>query len=130
MEELSSSNLAMFLTRFGHCYDGLVRYVKMDYETKEVVVVLSVQDRETRENDGWVNLVLTVKEVSKFILIENRSTCVVLSSGLQVGFYNGKIYLDFSPYTEEPDGVDDFMKSHFLVVGKKCVWSPSCLTDS
>jgi hypothetical protein len=130
MKELLPSNLKMFLVRFDHCYDGLVRYVKMNYETKEVTVVLSVQDRETQKNNGWVNLTLVVKQATKFILIEDKSTCVVLSGGFQVGFYDAKIYLDFSPYTEEPDGIDDFMKSHFLVVGKKCMWTLSRLNDS
>jgi hypothetical protein len=130
VKELSNSCLAEFLTRFYHCYDGLIRYVKVNFNFKEVSVILSTQDQETQENEGWVNLVLEINDFSEFILIEDKSSCTVLSSGLQVGFFNGKTYLDFCPYTEEPDSIDDFKKSRFMVAGSECFWSVSPFNDS
>ncbi len=120
MAEISPSNVAEFLERFQHCYDGLVRDVRVDFAARNVMVTLSVQDHEAQENEGWVNLVLQVEDAAEFILIEGKSTCAVLSQGLQVGFFDGVTYLDFCPYTEAPHSIHDFRKSRFLVAGIRC----------
>jgi len=122
MPELLPSNFTAFFERFAYCYDGFVRDVELNYVNRKATVILSVQDQETHKDHGWVNLTLEIEDVTRFILIEDKSTCVVLSGGLQVGFYDAAIYLDFCPYTQEPDGIDDFNKSHFLIVGKRCRW--------
>ena len=130
MKELASFCLTEFLTRFYHCYDGFIRYVEVDFRAKKVKVSLSTQDKETRENEGWTNLIMEVKDVSEIILIEDRASCAVLSSGIQIGFFNDEVYLDFCPYTGEPDGIDDFKKSRFMVAGRKCFWSVIPFGDS
>lgn len=130
MPQLSSSNFIGFLERFYHCHDGVVRDVRVHFATKKVMVILSVQDRETQENEGWVNLTLEIKDLVEFILIEGKSTCAVISDTLQIGFFDGAIYVDFCPYTEAPRGIDDFRKSLFLVAGKRCVWSVSSYDDT
>lgn len=126
MPEITPFALAGFLERFSHCYDGVVRDVSIDFAAKRAVVNLLVRDREAKEEDGWVHLTLEVEGLTELSLSEGKSTCIVLSGGLQVGFFNGIIYLDFCPYTEVPVGVEDFRRSDFLIAGARCAWSVSC----
>ncbi len=120
---LSPLNVNEFLKRFYHCYDGLIREIKIDFTTKKAVILVSAQERAGSENLHWVNLKLDVKNVDNFTLVEDKSTCIVLSNGIKVGFFENKAYVDLCPYTDEPTGVDDFRKSNFLIVGGQCFWS-------
>lgn len=134
MPELVPSNLDRFIARFDHLYDGVVRDVRVrftpEYTYAHVALTLSVRDRETSEDNGWVNLTLEIGEVTQFILIEGNGTCSVLSNGLSVGFFDERIYLDFCPHAEASDSLADFLKSRFLVAGKNCVWTISPYTDT
>jgi hypothetical protein len=129
MPEISPSSVAEFLERFYHCYDGLVREVRINFATRSATVLLSVQDRETEDDEGWINLALEVEGFKELSLSEGKATCVVLSGGLQVGFFDGVIYLDICPYTEAPTGLEDFRRSLFLVAGERCTWTLSPYTD-
>jgi hypothetical protein len=55
MPEISPSNVTEFLERFYHFYDGLVREVRINFATRSATVLLSVQDRETEDDEGWIN---------------------------------------------------------------------------
>lgn len=127
MIELVASEKNDFLSRFHNFYDALVRSVYVSFNatdgTKHVTVVLSSQDQTTDQDDGWANITINVDDVKDIILIETKSTCAVLSSGLNIEIFDGIIYLDFCPYTEEPNGIEDFLKSSFLVAGKRCIWT-------
>ena len=123
MPKISPTTVSAFLERFYQCADGVVREVQVDFVTKSATVTLSCQDREREIRQPWINLVFDVQEVVELRLIEGESTCVVLSQGLHVGFFDGLIYLDFCPYTAAPAGVEDFKRSHFLVVGERCTWA-------
>lgn len=123
MIELTTSNLDKFLERFSHCYDGLIRDVRINFPTKKVSITCSVKDQNNQVDEGWVNLTLEIENMIELTVVERQSTCIVLSDGLQVGFFNDQVYLDLCPYTEEPDSIDDFKKSDFLVVGERCSWS-------
>lgn len=123
MNELLPTTITDFFDRFYNCYDGLIRNVNINYPSKGALVVLSVQDQKAQKDEGWVNLHLYIENFTEFILRESKSTCVVLSSGLQIGFFDSTLYLDFCPFSEAPEGIDDFKKSDFLIAGKKCIWS-------
>ena len=125
MIELTRSNINEFLERFNHGYDGIIRDVAIHFSAKKVRVICSVKDQKTQMNKSWVNLAFEIENMIECIVIESQSTCIVLSDGLQVGFFNDNIYLDLCPYTEEPDGIEDFKKSRFLIVGERCSWSLS-----
>jgi hypothetical protein len=129
MTEITIANLSDFRARFYDFYDGLIRNITVSFmsshDKTRVVVTCSVQDREAEQNNGWINLTININNVTELILIEDSITCVVLSSGVNILFSNDSIYLDFCPFTEEPQSIDDFKKSRFLVVGTSCFWHVS-----
>jgi hypothetical protein len=47
---------------------------------------------------------------------------LVLSDGLTLGWFEGLVFLDFGPYTSEPDGVDDFRRSGCYFAGLSATW--------
>ncbi|MCP4597139.1 hypothetical protein [Neptuniibacter sp.] len=133
MEELTFSNASTFLQRFQSFHDALVREARMQFMTKHSLtraeVTLSVQDTGKKSNESWVNLTFKIDNVASFKLLEGpKTTCVVITE-LKIGFFEDKIYLDFSPYTEKPEGVGDFEKSDFLIAGERCVWVMSPYTE-
>ncbi|HEX2914718.1 MAG TPA: hypothetical protein VH186_28210 [Chloroflexia bacterium] len=129
MNEITSANFKEFLDRYYNCDDGVIRSVNINYRSgiKQITVELSVQLRESEQDDDWTNVTLEIENFVEFKLYEGKFTCVVLSEGLHIAFFDGIIYLDFCPYAE-PDAsstVEDYRKSYFLIAGKKCYWSQS-----
>src|SRR5437016_6006588 len=132
MTELSTANVDEFLTRFQNFYDGLVRNVNFSFTRQRdtrpagvprgVVIVLSSQDQEATEDEGWANVTLDIEAVSEFVFIEGRTTSVVLSSGLSVGFFDDKVYLSID---WEAESIEEFRESQFLVIGERCFWTAS-----
>lgn len=133
MTEIKNSNFSDFLARFYNLYDGIIRNVTIKFMSKQhkttVTVICSVQDQEIVGDDSWINLTFNVINVIDLILLEGNITCVVLSTGINIGFFDEHIYLDFCPFTEEPEGIDDFRKSRFLIVGGACFWQLSSYSE-
>jgi len=137
MEEVLPSNAKQFLERFQNLYDSVIRTVKISFGqvrdrratgvSRGVLVVLSAQDQTVAENDGWVNLSLEIEAVTEIVLVEGKTTSVVLSNGLSMGFFDGEIFLAFDA---EAESIDEFRTSNFLVVGEKCTWATSSYQES
>jgi hypothetical protein len=132
VQELSPSNLRLFLDRFQDFYDAVIRQAQVNFmnghRRTHVTVVLSVQDKETVVNRGWVNVTLNIEDIEKIKLLEGKTTCVVLSGGLQGGFFNDNIYLSFCS-SWKPENKDEFEDSDFFVAGKKCTWFTSTYAE-
>ena len=86
MVELSSSTVTQFLERFNHCYDGLIREVRISYPSRYTEIILSVRDKERSRNQDWINLSFRIEGMSEFSLREGNITCVVLSMGFKLAF--------------------------------------------
>src|SRR5438445_1193997 len=90
-----------FLEEFNHCYDGVVRRVRVQFQPSEpstnLNVTLSVRRPSTQQvNDGWVNVRLAIEQVEEFALRDSPTeSCRVLSSGLQIGLFDHLYFFDF-----------------------------------
>ncbi len=123
MQSLTPASLPSFLARFESFHDGLLRRIELRYlpsGEKELTVIVSAQDRTSSQ--GWSNVVFSVQRVSEITLREGRSSCQVLSSGMAVDWFDGQLFLAFSPWTAAPAGADDFRRSDFFVAGESCSW--------
>lgn len=126
MNILDISTFEYFLNRFYHCYDCIIRCITMittdGSNTSKAQVILSVRDEEGTD-DGWVNLSIKIENLTDFIGSNPENyTNEVLSDGIKIGFYDGLIYLDLEPYTDEPEGIEDFKRSNCLFIGKEIYW--------
>jgi hypothetical protein len=86
----------------------------------EATVVCSVRDGDDESNG--CNVSLTVSSFSDCVVAEGSTAHVILSQGLQIGWFSGKIFLDFSPHTSEPDCEEDFRRSQFYFAGARAVY--------
>lgn len=71
---------------------------------------------------GWCNVVIAIDDVSEIRFREGLSTRRVLSDGLTIAWFNGKVWFDLSPHASDPAAADDFRRSDFYVVGESFAW--------
>ncbi len=126
MNILDNLTFEYFLNRFYHCYDSIIRCITLTTSdasnTSKAHVILSTRDEEGAD-DGWVNLNIKIENLIEYTGSNPESyTNEVLSDGIKIGFYDGLIYLDFEPYTDEPEGIEDFKRSNCLFIGKEIFW--------
>jgi len=134
MNILDISTVEYFLSRFYHCYDSIIRCITMitinESSTSKAQVILSARDEEG-DDDGWINLNIKIENLNDFIgRNPDNYTNEVLSDGIKIGFYDGLIYLDFEPYTDEPEGIEDFKRSNCLFIGKEIYWETMIYSEN
>ena len=134
MNKLDTSTIEYFLNRFYQCYDSIIRCITLITtgvsNNSKAQVILSVRDEEAH-GDGWVNLNIKIENFIELIGANpDNYTNEVLSDGIKVGFYDGLIYLDFEPYTDEPEGLEDFKKSKCLLIGKEILWETTLYSEN
>ncbi len=124
MSMLIEDQVSSFLDRFHHCYDGLVRAISILFASGNSLstakIVISVRD--ATDPASWVNVHLELDGLKEFALREGQASYQVLSDGLKIGFFGDLIFLDFAPYTDDPDGVEDFRRSEFYFASRSCKW--------
>ena len=124
-----------FLEQFNHCYDGIVRRIQFRFAPAEpfgrAYLTLSVQRPINRRiKNGWVNVRLAIREVEELALRESpQESFRVLSSGLQIGVFNGLLFFDFAPYSVSPRGLEDFRRSGCFIAGRSFSWSVEEYSD-
>jgi hypothetical protein len=123
MFTLDLSSLPEFLERFYSFNDALIRRVEHRYlASGGRETTLTISGRDQQSSTGRSNVVVVISEVSEICFREGNSTRQVLSDGMTVAWFDGVVWCDLSPYTSEPDSIDDFRKSDFYVVGKVLTW--------
>lgn len=132
MPKLVAEGDATFLSRFAFGYDGLVREVRLLYASSRrashtALIELSVQDPE-QGRDAWCNLLLTVTGVSACRIAEGRTTYVVLSDGIFLGWTGDQLRLDLDPgadYEPWPESYAPPAPDHesmLYFVGRQLTW--------
>jgi hypothetical protein len=119
MEALDPQTTREVLERFYDFGDAIIRSVAIDFHPPKAnhraTIVCSARDRDNDAN--WCNVTWYVNQLAECLVAEGRVTNIILSQGLQIGWFSNKVYLDFAPYTVEPDDEEDFRRSGFYVSG-------------
>ncbi len=112
---LHQDGLEDFLSRFASFNDGIVRNVAFGFHSavagSTIAITLSVKD--SRDGNGWSNLLLTASDVEEVVFREVRSTVQILSDGIHIGWFDGLIYCDLCPFSPPPESPDEVRKSSF-----------------
>lgn len=88
-------------------FDGIVRDIKI-HNLKEAEIEVSVR---TLKNE-WVNVLFKMSDVKEFKIAQKIKTSnIVMSMGICVMRVDGIYYIDFSPYSELIESLDDIRKS-------------------
>jgi hypothetical protein len=127
MIQLDRGQAEGLLSRFDACNDAVLRKIQLHVGSpggrNRAVVELAARDSESSEARKWVRLELTVFDVKEFRLHEDpQESYYVLSLGLKVGCFGGLYFLDFGPYTDEPEGIEDYRRSRFYIAGSDFKW--------
>jgi len=96
-------------------YDGLIRSVSF-----KAFDSVSVEISARKKLGGnWINVRFVMKGVLEFCVKQKINySNTVLSSGICHKIIDGVNYIDFCPFTDEADGVDDFRMSDVYFASK------------
>lgn len=122
MVELTPETRSYLLHRFYDFCDAVVCDVTIHLRGQVPMcrVVIQAQDREVEP--GWSTVTFDVQVPSHFRFVLGRTTFEVLSSGIQIGWKDGSIYLVLDAYPDEPGELPDLVTNTAYVAGNKCTW--------
>jgi hypothetical protein len=95
------------LKRINHGYDGLIREIRIFNGNKDAEITVSVMDyKNDRE---WINIIFSINGIKEFKVNQNLNfSNVVLADGIKLKKINYSSYIDFAPYSDEIDTIEDF----------------------
>lgn len=116
-----------FLERFNFFYDSVIRDVRISFRNSSsatnIKVIISTRDKETLENDGWINVLIEINEVVEFNFRESfKESYQVISNDLHILEYEESVYFDFGFHSNTPKIHEEYKKSNFYVIGKRFDW--------
>ena len=93
-------DIDFFLRRFFYFSDGVIRDVNVRFRNSSrlssLAVTLSTRDSESAGGADWVNVLLTISEVSEFVLSESiKESYQVLSNDLRIVPIREGLFFDF-----------------------------------
>jgi len=95
------------LKRINQGYDGLIREIRIFNGNKNAEITVSVMDYENERK--WINIIFIIKRIEEFKLKQKLNfSNVVLSDGIKFKKIESKSYIDFAPYSDEIDSIEDF----------------------
>lgn len=116
-------DVEVFLNRFNHFYDSVVRSFCATFSTESNSISVRVELSAQEETSGWTNLVLEVEEVTSFQFINTpKANYQVLSDGLNLLEKEGLFYIDFGHFDETPTDTQEFLKSPAHIIGRCFDW--------
>ena len=105
------------LDRFAGFFDALLVGVVLELprgrQDRRATLRLLAQERE----GPWCIVVLSVEGLREFMLVEGRTSNLVLSDGLGIHLLHDGAFVDLAPYTDAPALPDELRRSHQYVLG-------------
>jgi len=123
------SAIAALRKRFADFYDALLVEVHLQLPSakrdRRAFVRLLAED-----GDGtWCSVAFVLEELREFKLVEGRTSSLVLSDGLGVHRVDGGVFLDLSPFTDQPVAPADLRRSYAYFFGAGCAVEVSEAAD-
>ena len=122
MHTLDEATLDVFLGRFHHVYDGVVRRVTTDFEADSTTCEIAIDAQDAQSPSGWSRVELRAQGCSRFRFEVGRTTFEVLSSGIQVGWVEDQVILFLDAYPDD-EGLPDIRTNRGYVAGDRLLWS-------
>lgn len=128
MTRLDIANVRALLDRFFRCDDGVLKdlYLDLGSDDREpsATIELSVRDSvQDPSGEAWANLRLRLDRLQEFCLVNrDREECKVLSNGLHIAVFNGRVFVDFGLFTEDTSTLEEFRSSPFYLAGEELSW--------
>ena len=95
------------LKKINQGYDGLIREIKIFNGNKNADIIVSVIDSEN--NGQWINIIFQMREIKEFKVNQKLNfSNIVISDGIRFKIIDNISYIDFAPYSDEIDTIEDF----------------------
>lgn len=95
------------LKKINQGYDGLIREIKIFNGNKSAEIIVSVTDSEN--NGQWINIIFQMREIKEFKVNQKLNfSNIVISDGIKFKIIDNISYIDFAPYSDEIDTIEDF----------------------
>lgn len=105
MYRLTLDNLTALIARHAKFNDALIKRLELSFEGgvsgRRVTVEVEAKDQESQE--GWGYVRFDFRGVTMLSLREDRTTNVVLSSGMELSLSGGEVVADFSPVHKDTE---------------------------
>lgn len=116
-----------FLERFYQFFDSLVWKIQLELtssrRSRNVNIILGARDGSQVTSREWINVQIFLGEVSEYcVKEEEQSQIQVLSNGVKVSPFGETLLIDFDPYTDAPQSVEDIRRSHLYFACKSIKW--------
>ncbi|MDC9821210.1 hypothetical protein R0L47_12880 [Pectobacterium polonicum] len=107
-------------------YDGVIKNINF-ISFESAIVEVSVIRRTDRE---WVNVIFELKGLVEFA-VKKRIKCsnTVMSNGISYKYIEDIHYIDFSPYSDDMDDVNDYRMSDVYFATKEIKYSINPYSD-
>lgn len=126
----TSLDAVPFLERFYQFYDALVWKIDVEMgssrQSRCASIVVGTRDQSQTGDSEWVNVRMCFKDVSEFCINEEANSQIqVLSDGIRIVQFGQSLIVDFDPYTDVPEGIEDIRRSHLYFACVSIEWEVS-----
>lgn len=130
MRDVTPENCSKMMRRFYSFYDAVVSTVDIHLRGGARIcrIVVECQDREV--DSGWSTVTFEVHRPSEFRFELGRTTFEVLSSGIQIGWREGSVFLVLDAYPDDPGDLPSLRANTAYVAGDECTWQSQPLKRS
>jgi hypothetical protein len=95
------------LKRINQGYDGLIRAIRIFNGNKDAEIIVSVIDYENDRE--WINIIFSISGIKEFKINQNLNfSNVVLTNGIKFKRIDYSSFIDFAPYSDVIDTIEDF----------------------
>jgi hypothetical protein len=123
---LSSGTIESFLRRFSF-HDGRIESLNIEYYVTDhgyIRINLLLSAREIMGDDErWVKMNLLFEHVIEYRLIDKEWINGIFDMEPQVACVGDLVYVDFQPTLFQWESLDDFQRSPYMVVARRCTWA-------
>lgn len=123
MTSITRGDFDRILARFYGFSDGVVRWLRLQYEddgTRNVELAIACRDAEATENEGWVCVRILVRNAQEFAVREQANTTLqVLSEGLHLQTIDESVGVEFGGALPSPRTESELRQSDGFVIGKE-----------
>lgn len=123
MTKLSPESRSDLMHRFYDFYDAVVCDVEIRLRGESPACQIVVQSQDREADSGWSTVTFDVHRPSEFRFELGRTTFEVLSSGIQIAWRAGSIYLVLDAYPDDDGELPDLRTNSAYVAGAECLWA-------
>lgn len=104
-----------FFKRINNGYDGVIRKI-ICHSEEEIEIIISTMD--TNNDWEWINVIFTIRNIKEFKIHKKFNySNNILSNGIKYIEIDDFNYIDFAPYSDQIDTIEEIYNSDIFFCG-------------